>query len=108
MQRILLIEPGYSNKYPPLGLMKISAYHKLLGDDVTFAKGKSVKEVIDFVVDTLNRQPGLEVEYYEIVDGSTLQPIEKWEESTEPVGCIAIYCGDVRLIDNIKYKRITT
>ncbi len=79
-----------------------------LKESVTFAKGKSVKEVIDFVVDTLNRQPGLEVEYYEIVDGSTLQPIEKWEESTEPVGCIAIYSGDVRLIDNIKYKRITT
>jgi len=40
-RRILLVEPGYSNKYPPLGLMKISAYHKMLGDDVTFVKGTS-------------------------------------------------------------------
>lgn len=40
-RRVLLIEPAYKNKYPPLGLMKISAYHKMLGDDVTFFKGKS-------------------------------------------------------------------
>ena len=39
MSRILLIEPGYRNKYPPLGLMKISSYHKLRGDYVLFAKG---------------------------------------------------------------------
>lgn len=40
-RRILLVEPAYSNKYPPLGLMKISAYHKMLGDEVTFVKGTS-------------------------------------------------------------------
>ena len=40
MRKILLVEPGYRNKYPPLGLMKISAYHKRLGDSVTFVKGR--------------------------------------------------------------------
>jgi len=40
-RRILLVEAAYSNKYPPLGLMKISAYHKMLGDEVTFVKGTS-------------------------------------------------------------------
>ena len=39
MRRILLVEPGYRNKYPPLGLMKISSYHKLAGDEVCFVKG---------------------------------------------------------------------
>lgn len=39
MRRILLVEPGYKNKYPPMGLMKISRYHKILGDEVTFVKG---------------------------------------------------------------------
>ena len=37
--RVLLVEPNYKNKYPPMGLMKISTYHKMQGDDVHFVKG---------------------------------------------------------------------
>ena len=46
-RRILLIEPIYRNKYPPLGLMKLSAYHKKLGDSVTFLKGHFSKYILD-------------------------------------------------------------
>lgn len=38
-RRILLVQPAYRSKYPPLGLMKISAYHKALGDFVQFVRG---------------------------------------------------------------------
>jgi len=37
--KILLVEPNYKNKYPPIGLMKISTYHKNKGDRVRFVKG---------------------------------------------------------------------
>jgi hypothetical protein len=38
-RKILLIEPNYKNKYPPIGLMKLATYHKLIGDEVQFFKG---------------------------------------------------------------------
>lgn len=72
---------------------------------LTFAAEHSVKETIDYVVDTLNSVPEMRVEYYEIVDGNTLQPISDWSESDYIVGCITVYNGEVRLIDNIAYRR---
>jgi hypothetical protein len=51
MRKILLIEPNYKNKYPPLGLMKIAAYHRMLGDKVTFFKG----EMNDLVLDSITK-----------------------------------------------------
>jgi hypothetical protein len=49
MRNILLIEPNYKNKYPPIGLMKIATYHRMLGDKVTFFKGEMKDLVLDCV-----------------------------------------------------------
>ena len=65
-----------------------------------WAKTASVKEVQQRVIDTINNVDGLEVEYYEIVDKHTLQPTDCWDNA---VGCVTVYCGPVRLIDNIRY-----
>lgn len=60
----------------------------------------TVKEVEQRVVDAINAIDGLEVEYYEIVDQSTLLPTDTFSHA---IGCVTVYCGPVRLIDNIKY-----
>lgn len=65
---------------------------------------RTPKEVAQWVIGQLNSTEGLEVEYYEIVDGNTLQPINTWQETDYAVGCITVYAGKVRLIDNITYK----
>lgn len=67
------------------------------------SKGFSVSDTTKFVIDAINKVDCLEVEYYQIVDPFTMQPITEWSDATDPVGCITVYCGDVRLIDNITY-----
>ncbi|MEZ4932364.1 MAG: pantoate--beta-alanine ligase [Saprospiraceae bacterium] len=48
--------------------------------------------------------PGMEPEYFEIVDGFTLRPIEQFEDVDVAVACTAVKVGDIRLIDNIVLK----
>ena len=62
--------------------------------------GATVAEVQQRVIDEVNAVPGLEVEYYQIVDQNTLQLTDTFRNA---IGCITVYCGPVRLIDNIKY-----
>lgn len=79
--------------------------YKTLCESVAYAKSHTVDETRKMVIDNLNAVDGFEVEYYEIVDPITMQPIHEWNESVNgaPHGCITVYCGEVRLIDNIKY-----
>jgi pantoate--beta-alanine ligase len=65
-----------------------------------WAKTDSLEEVQKRVIDTINAIDGLEVEYYEIVDKTTLQPTTTFDNA---IGCVTVYCGPVRLIDNIQY-----
>lgn len=69
-----------------------------------YAKEHSLAETKRFVEDRIAQADGLRLEYFEIVDGNTLQSLGEWNESDYVVGCITVFCGDVRLIDNIKYK----
>ena len=71
-----------------------------LFSSLEWAKTASVAQVQQRVIDTINAIDGLEVEYYEIVDKTTLQPTSTFDNA---IGCITVYCGPVRLIDNIQY-----
>lgn len=70
----------------------------------TFAATHTVGETLKFVEDAIAAVLGLRLEYFEIVGGNTLQKVDNWNQTSYVVGCITVFCGDVRLIDNIKYK----
>jgi pantoate--beta-alanine ligase len=66
------------------------------------ADKKNIFQLKELVINTINRDANLIVEYFEIVDCKTLKSISDWNESDERRACIAVNVGDVRLIDNIK------
>lgn len=72
-----------------------------------YSKNHTVAETQAFVINTLNALEGLEVEYFQIVDGYTLQPVATWDATNYIVGCITVFCGatPIRLIDNICYRK---
>ena len=78
------------------------AISKTLFESLKWAKeaDSTVAAVQQRVIDTINAVDGLEVEYYEIVDQTTLLPTDTFNHA---IGCVTVYCGPVRLIDNIKY-----
>lgn len=80
---------------------------RILRESLEYAKTHTLAETHDWVVNGLNSVDGLEVQYYEIVDGDSLASLTNWEESDYIVGCVTVFCGSlpVRLIDNIKYKK---
>ena len=79
---------------------------KNLFASLDYAKGHTLQETRQWVIGQINAVEGLEVQYYEIVDGNSLQSLSEWDDSDYIVGCITVFCGaiPVRLIDNIKYK----
>jgi pantoate--beta-alanine ligase len=61
---------------------------------------KSVKELIKWVINKINSNTYLTVDYFEIVNDKNLQPVTSWEDDCKKVACIAVFCGKIRLIDN--------
>ena len=69
--------------------LKIS---QTLFESRTFAASHTVAETQKFVEDTIVAAPGLRLEYFELVDGNTLQRIADWEDTSYAVGCITVFC----------------
>lgn len=77
----------------------------LIAKTLAQANGKrktlSVAQVSEWVVRRINTSPQLNVEYFQVAHAQTLEPIERWDDAPQAVGCIAVRAGKVRLIDNI-------
>lgn len=94
--RNLLLDPDRRKAAPRIYATLCEARNKM---DST-----SVKELIGWVEMEINRDPLLKVEYFEIVDAETLLPVTDWDSVGSIVGCIAVWAGKIRLIDNITFK----
>lgn len=91
-----LLTPGQRKTAPGI-------YH-ILRESVDYSRAHSVEETRREVVERVNRLPECRVEYFEIADADTLQGIARWTDADSVIGCITVYCGQVRLIDNIFYR----
>lgn len=80
--------------------------YQVLKKSKLFAANHSLADTRSYAIDTINSVVGLEVQYFSIVDGDTLQDLDRWDESDSIVGCITVFCGaaPIRLIDHIRYK----
>ncbi|HNZ85205.1 MAG TPA: pantoate--beta-alanine ligase [Paludibacteraceae bacterium] len=83
---------------------KAPIIYQILSESCIFVAQKQPHEIRNWVLNKF-QNTGLDVEYFEIVDGYSLQPVSSWNESDYIVGCIAVFCGKIRLIDNIPFKR---
>jgi len=77
---------------------------KVLFESRNKAASFSVNELKKWVIDEINKSPLLDVEYFDIVDDIRLEPVISWKPENGVVGCIAVQCGAIRLIDNITYN----
>ena len=99
--------------------LALSSRNALLSDDerITAANiyrimnesrslGLSVQQTHNYVVDAINSIPGLDVQYFSIVNGDSLADVSSWDDAPSIVGCITVFCGakPIRLIDHIRYK----
>ena len=91
--RNLLLSPQQRSEAPAIYRSLLKSKEKLAEQDVDQIKRG--------LIDGINSSSCLDVEYVEIADSLSLQPIDSWGSTDSAVCCVAVHAGDVRLIDNI-------
>jgi len=79
--------------------------YRILQEARAGATTLSPAEIRRFVKERVNSIPLLKIEYFDIVDELTLETISSWNQKGIKVGCIAVFAGAVRLIDNIVFDK---
>lgn len=92
-----------NNRLTPEQCDTAAGIYRALKGSLAYYKEVTPAEVQARVVSEIDAIPGLRTEYYDIVDAETLQPIKDWSRNAQ--GCVTVWCGDVRLIDNIRYPK---
>lgn len=69
------------------------------------SKQMNIEELKSWVEAEINKNEQMNVEYFQIANAITLQPVKSWDEAGQKQGCVAVRIGNIRLIDNIKLCR---
>jgi pantoate--beta-alanine ligase len=77
--------------------------YQTLKKAVEMADSLSVEELTSWVIERINQYEHLKTEYFEIVNSETLHPLRTWDKKVNKTGCIGVYAGNIRLIDNIQF-----
>lgn len=77
--------------------------YQLLKESVSLAELMNPEEIKCWMNDRIKQKSEMRLEYYELSDVHTLQPIMEWEKGQEVIACVAVFLGEVRLIDNIRF-----
>ncbi|KAA6312849.1 Pantothenate synthetase [termite gut metagenome] len=77
-----------------------------LSESHIYASNHSISQTYKFVENIIAAIPSMRLEYFKIVNGESLQDVKDWNKASHIVGCIAVHCGEVHLIDNITYKNV--
>ena len=77
---------------------------KTLYEACNKVRNSTVQQLIDWVEAQINGNPHLKVEYFEVSNAVTLEPVRSWDQAEHIVGCIVVHAGEVRLIDNVILK----
>jgi pantoate--beta-alanine ligase len=80
---------------------KAPLIYRTLKEAAGMAASIGVEELKAWVRKKIDECPGLKTDYFEIVDSIGLRPVQSWQESGVKVGCVAVYAGKIRLIDNV-------
>ena len=78
-------------------IYKTLIHAKMLAEQYT------VEELKQWVVDNINSNLLMNIEYFDIVDDKTLKSVNDWNENNKKIGCIAVMLDNIRLIDNIRF-----
>ena len=78
--------------------------YRTLSEAVRQKSKLPVNKLKKWVIARIEKNSSLQVEYFEIVHADTLQPVDAWDEPGEKQGCIAVWAGKIRLIDNISFS----
>ncbi|MDR0363762.1 MAG: pantoate--beta-alanine ligase [Bacteroidales bacterium] len=78
--------------------------YRILTKAVALKDEKSVSEVEQWVADEVGKEKAFKLEYFTIVDNLTLRHAESWNNPNGLRGCVALWLGKVRLIDNISFS----